>query len=152
MKIKKVSGFTLTEMLIVLAISTIVVGLAFAIISLFSKNVRLIQNNYQSSTKTLLFKQQIAIDFNVYHNISFNDLTKELKFKSPLDSIVYKFKGEMILRNLDTISKIEFQKQFYFYGDEVVSGNIDAIKLTASTKKQLFIYKENDAYSYLNGN
>jgi len=152
MKIKKVPSFTLTEMLIVLAISTIVVGLAFAIISLFSKNVRLIQNNYQSSTEMQLFSQQITLDFNRYHQIDYNNLSKELKFSTPLDSVIYKFEEEFVIRDLDTISKAGFNKEFFFLGEQVSSGNIDAMKLNTSNNNQLFIYKENDGYSYLNGN
>ncbi len=152
MNIKKVPGFTLTEMLIVLAISTIVVGLAFTIITLFSKNVRLIQNNYQSTTNTHLFNQQLALDFNRYPTINYNNLEEELVFKSPLDSVRYKFLEECVLRDLDTLIKTTYQKQFFFSGEKVSLGKIDAIKLIVPTNKQLFIYKENDAFSYLNGN
>jgi len=152
MRIEKVSGFTLTEMLIVLAISTIVVGLAFSIISLFSKNVRLIQNNYQNTTETNLFSQQLALDFNRYHRIKYNNMEDELKLKTTLDSVVYKFEDEWVLRDLDTILKRNVNKELFFLGEKVNAGSIDAVKLITSNKNQIFIYKENDGYSYLNGN
>ncbi len=154
MKIKRVSGFTLTEMLIVLAISTIVVGLAFAIISLFSKNVGHIQNNYQSSTENHLFQNQLTIDFNRYHKIVYNNIEEELKFISPLDSIVYKFDENLVIRGLDTILKTKFRKELFYSGDEVSHGSIDAIKLfftKTPNQNYIFIYKENDAFSYLGG-
>jgi len=140
MRIKRVSGFTLTEMLIVLAISTIVVGLAFAIISLFSKNVRHIQNNYQSTTENHLFQNQLAIDFNRYHKIVYHNIEEELKFISPLDSVVYKFNDEIVLRGLDTILKTNYRKELFFSGDNASHGSIDAIKLFfTKTPNQYYI-------------
>ena len=64
----------------------------------------------------------------------------------------YKFEEGIVLRDEDTISKVGFKKEFFFLGEQVSLGNIDAIKLSTTNNNQLFIYKENDSYSYLNGN
>ncbi len=151
-RLNKIPAFTLTEMLVVLAISTIVVGLAFTIISLFSRNIQLIQNNYSSSTKLSLLEDQLTIDFNRFHVISYNDATGQLSLKNPIDSIVYSFDESIILRGLDTVLKTKNNKKIYLSGNEVKNGWIDAIKIAINKREKenhLFIYKENDAYQYI---
>jgi len=152
---KKIPAFTLTEMLIVLAISTIVAGLAFTIISLFGRNIHAIENNYSVSTKRNLFEQQITIDFNRYHTISYDNQKDELNLKTPLDSIVYKFDEGVVIRNLDTLLSQKNLKKVYFSGKEIKKGDIDAIEIIFTENQKhtsIFIYKENDATFYLNEN
>lgn len=152
---KKIPAFTLTEMLIVLAISTIIAGLAFTIISLFGRNIQAIENNYSLSTELNLFEQQMTIDFNRFHTVSYNINRDELSLKTPLDSIVYKFDEGFTLRNLDTLLSQKMIKKLYFSGKEIKEGEIDAVefKLTENQKNSsVFIYKENDATFYLNEN
>lgn len=150
---KKVSAFTLTEMLIVLVISTIVAGLAFTIISLFGRNIHAIEKNYNGATQVHLFEQQIALDFNRYHTIDYDKQKEELRFKTPLDSVLYKFEDTYILRNSDTLLFQKTFKKVYFSGKEIKEGLVDAIEfkfIENQKKTTVFIYKENDATLYLN--
>lgn len=150
MKIKKIHAFTLTEMLIVLAISAIVAGLAFTIISLFTRNVHHIQENYSVSTKAHLFQEQLSLDYNRFHSISYRKDLSQLELKTPLDSITYHFTENAIIRNTDTILKSNYKTAFFSFGIATKQGNVDAIKLTLeATKVPLFIFKQNDATSFL---
>lgn len=152
---KKIAAFTLTEMLIVLAITTIVVGLAFTIITLFGRNIGLIQNNYNQSTQLNLLEQQLTIDFNKFHNISYNLGSETLEMKTPLDSITYLFSEEIILRNLDTLVTKKYSKTFLYKGSETGQGRIDALKIEFSEGEKrtfLFFYKEMDAFQYITEN
>ncbi|WP_339609481.1 prepilin-type N-terminal cleavage/methylation domain-containing protein [uncultured Planktosalinus sp.] len=157
MEIKKAPSFTLTEMLIVLAISVIVVGLAFAVLQFVNKNIYDIQNNYSESTTTRLIEQQITVDFNKYHNIFYNEVADELVFKTPLDSITYNFKDDIVYRSSDTLFYGGYINELFMTGDPIQTGKVDALKIIFKDRKtptSIFIYKDNDASFYLveNGN
>lgn len=155
---KKIEAFTLTELLVTLAISTIVVGLAFVVMNLISRNIQSIQNNYNYSAEMSLVEQQITIDFNRYHSISYKTETNILHLKTPLDSITYEFQERLILRNLDTLTSGNYQKELYFDGNKTINGLVDALKISLTedgTENSLFLFKENDAVQFMttaNGN
>ncbi len=152
MKIKKTAAFTLTEMLIVLAISAIVAGLAFAVLQFITKNLNSIQNNYSETTKIRLLEEQITVDFNKFHNIYFDNNNRVLLLKNPIDSIFYSFDDSIILRGRDTLVQGSYSKELFFTGDPIQSGKVDAIKiefLDRKTEPFIFIFKENDATFYL---
>lgn len=149
---KKTPAFTLTEMLIVLAISAIVVGLAFSIISLFGKNMQLIQKNYSNNSSLNLLENQLNLDFNRFHTIEYKSVDQALILKTPIDSISYSFKEGAILRNLDTVFKANYSKKAYLLGNEIDKGLLDALKIEInadSASRFLFVYNENDANFYL---
>ncbi|MAL60627.1 MAG: hypothetical protein CMC14_11320 [Flavobacteriaceae bacterium] len=152
-KIKKLKAFTLAELLVAMVITTIVVGMALGVLTLFSKNIQLIQDNYSQSTQLDLLEQQLTIDFNRYQDKKY-DAQKEVVFlKNPLDSIYYEFSEGYLLRDLDTIFKGDLHKNLYFNGKEVLQGTMDAIKVEFQKgKKQtfLFIFSEKDAQQILN--
>lgn len=144
-------------MLIVLAITTIVAGMAFTILTLFGRNIGLIQNNYAQSTQINLLEQQLTVDFNKFHEIKYHSETETLVFKTPLDSVIYTFSEESILRAKDTVSVNAFSKSFFYNGSEVDTGWVDALKIELKEGEGqpfLFIYKETDALHYMreNGN
>jgi type II secretory pathway component PulJ len=152
-KIKKIKAFTLAELLVAMVITTIVVGMALAVLSLFGKNIQLIQDNYSQSTQLDLLEQQITIDFNRYHQKRFDSKKDILLLKNPLDSISYDFSEWYLVRNLDTLFKGSLQKKLYFNGREVQEGRLDAIKLEFQEDKKpsfLFIFSEKDAQQTMN--
>lgn len=153
---KKIPSFTLTEMLVVLAISAIVAGLSFSIITLFTKNLQLIQNNYYHSTELQLLEQQFIVDFNRFHTINYNSKTSILKLKSPIDSLFYSFDEGYILRDQDTIFSKAYTKEFYYLGETKQNGDMDALKLSfkdKSSERFLYFFKLNAANQFIrNGN
>lgn len=150
---RKIAAFTLTEMLLVLAISAIVAGLAFSIVTLFTRNVQGIQNNYAQSSQQRLFENQLAIDFNRYHSISYDKVKEELQFKTILDSVAYSFDDIYIIRKSDTLLTAQVDRTFFFLGDEKTDGTIDAIKINWDPNKLesfIFVSKRNDAAAFIN--
>ncbi len=144
----KIVSFTLTELLVVMAISTIVVSLAFSVIGLLQRNVRQIQTNYKTKTEIQLLQQQLALDLQNFPEARVSYTQGQLTFGSPIDSTVYQFEKEYILRKQDTFDLTFKEKLYYFSGDVVSTGTIDAIKLRFSEKdssKTIFLYKRNDA-------
>jgi prepilin-type N-terminal cleavage/methylation domain-containing protein len=153
---RKINAFTLTEMLIVLAISTIVAGLAFTIISLLERNVQIIQNNFSETTEIKLLEDRLLIDFNRYHTLHYENDKETLTISTPIESVTYNFNELYILREFDTILSVPYSKQMYYQGNEVNSGAVDAVKIQIAERKNLnsiFVNKENDAYNLMqNGN
>ena len=147
----KIQAFTLTEMLLVLAISTVVAGLAFSIISLFGRNIQAIQNNYAHTTDIRLFEEQLTVDFNRFQTITFNKDTETLKFKTPLDSVQYTFDLDHVRRGEDTLIKGPHSKILYSLGKMAEGGIVDAVKIEwGEDRNPLFVYRENDAFHYMN--
>ena len=68
----KVKSFTLSELLVAMIITVIVVGLAFTVLNLVNKQIAVIQKNYNRTTNLAFFKQRIWLDFNKHSQIIFN--------------------------------------------------------------------------------
>ena len=152
-QIKKIEAFTLTEMIVVLILTSIVVGLAFTILSLVQKQMLGIQSNFQANTELRLFEQSLWLDFNRYHEITYDDIETTLEFRSEIDSVSYKFQDKMVIKDRDTFDIPLKTKSFYFDGNSIEKGYLDAIKLeTTKTlqNKQLFIFKRNGANAFMN--
>ena len=144
----KVKSFTLSEMLVVLVITAIVVGLAFSILTLVRKQIRILQTNAEETTKRELLESKFIIDFNKYSEISIND-ENLIKFKNELDSTFYTIKDNFIITNNDTIANKLNKIDFYYKNKIITIGRIDALKIVLEPKKgvyrTIFVYRKNDA-------
>lgn len=149
----KVNAFTLTEMVIVMIISIIVMSLAFTVLSMVKKHMLSIQNNFSLNTEFNRLEQAVWIDTNKHNTITYDPLNKRLKFRSQLDSTVYDFnEGRYILKDTDTFNIELGNKVFFFNGIEVNQGPIDAIKLELPKPykdQNLFVFKTNDAKQFI---
>lgn len=145
---KKLNSFTLSEMLVVLVITAIVVGLAFSVLSLVRKQVYRLQNDTDKRVQYDLLKNKLFIDLNKYPNTY---LVKEDSFvcKSELDSIRYKCNDNFIIVESDTMMTNLKEIKFFYKNFEVVNGKIDAIRVMIEERKgifkTIFVYKYNDA-------
>lgn len=143
----KIKAFTLTEILVVLVISAIVVGMALSVLNLVQQNFLSIRKNFQNTTGQQLFQQRLIIDFNRYHSIYLNNDRNEIWMKNPLDSVLYLYQGHSFLRQQDTIDLKISKITWYYRGEEVGKGKVDAAKLYIGEKGSAFIFvsKHNDA-------
>lgn len=143
----KISAFTLTEILVVLVISAIVVGLAFSVLDLVQNNLRAIKNNYAAATEVQHLKQQLKIDFNRYHDIEYNERLQELSLKNAIDSVHYSFLDRIVIRNEDTIPVSISGVEFFFFGNTISEGKADAVKIILGKPSDdfLFVSKINDS-------
>ena len=148
-----IKAFTLSEMIVVLIITSIVVGLAFSVLSLVQKQMGAIKQNFNKNTTLNILETTLWLDFNTYPNIQFNVYEETLKMYSEIDSTTYRFTKDFIVKDLDTFA-IEIEKKtWYFNGKQIEDGVLDAIKLEASKtfqNQKLFIYKKNDAIPFMN--
>lgn len=147
----KLKAFTLAEMIVVLIITSIVVGLGFTILNLVQKHMAIVQNNLKQNTEIHLLNAALEIDFSKYPDISFNPKKKQLFLASPLDSVSYYFHEKAIIRIHDTLKLTVEDKAIYFQGEACLSGKVDALKLRfANTKQNIFVFKQNAASTLMN--
>lgn len=153
MQKNKVPSFTLSELLVVMIITVIIVGIAFSVLNLVKKEIVFIEKNYSKKTVMLLFEQKLWQDFNQYQNITFHPEDNTIMMQSDIDTIMYRFSNDFIIRENDTLrSKIEIDK-LYLEGKETKEGPIDAIALSGNKEipeYTIFVFKENDATFFMN--
>ena len=150
---KKIPAFTLSEMVVVLILTSIVVGLAFSVLTLVQKHMQTIQNNFSLNTEINKLEQSLWLDFNRYNKIVFDNREDKLVFSTAIDSIVYKINENYIVRDIDTFNIQFSRKTLFFDGNTTTKGTIDAIKLETSKPFQsqhLFVFKQNDATQFMN--
>lgn len=145
---RKIPAFTLVEMLVVLAITAIVAGLAFTIITLFNRNMQHIESNFSKGTERNLFQDQLMVDFNRYPTIDYDPMERSLTLKNPLDSLRYLWEQNETLRGTDTLLREPVDLEFFYAGERMESGTVDAIKITFDDWENdyIFIFRENDAF------
>jgi len=149
----KVEAYTLNELIIVLIVSVIVIGIAFTVLSLVQKNMWAIQGNLKINTDLNRLEQSLWYDINRSQQIIYSKENQRLVFKSQIDSSVYQFKSDVIIKSRDTFNIIIQEKVFYFNGNETHNINIDAFKLElpkAYGEQGLFVFKRNDATKFMN--
>jgi hypothetical protein len=149
----KISAFTVGEMVVVLILTSIVVGLAFSVLSLVQKHISGIQNNFINTTELNKLEQSLWLDFNRYSKIKYNHLDEELIFTNALDSISYQFYDTYIIKAQDTFYIPLQLKTLFFKGNPMNSGEIDAMKIETTKimqNQKLFVFKKNDATSFIN--
>lgn len=150
---KKIHAFTLVEMLVAMAMSVIVVGLVYAVLNLIYGNIATIQGNYYASTKIDLLSQQLKADLNKYSTAFYENGTRHLLLKSPIDSLIYEFEDYGIIRQKDTLWNGPYVSLFYFQGRQMNSGYIDALKIVIKDDDRenlIFQIKELDAAVLMN--
>lgn len=151
METTKIPSFTLAELLVVMVITAIVAGLAFAVLSLVQSQVRRIDVNIEEANRLLLFEQRLWLDFNSHSDIRFRNST--IILGSDIDTLTYKFEGGYAIRENDTIQRKVLVKGCYRNGDRVESGFIDALKLEVSLQGppvSVFVSMDEDASNYMN--
>ena len=150
---KKLMAFTLSEMIVVLLITTIVVGMAFGVLQLVQKQMQGIQGNYERNTELNLLRQSLWIDFNTYERVYYDGKQGELLFENPLGQLRYQIEENNVIKGRDTFDIKWKSQKFYFENIERSLGEIDAINFETTMEmgnRTLFVYKNNGATTYLN--
>lgn len=152
-QIKKVKGFTLGEMLVVLLLTTIVVASTFTILQLVQQQMNNIENNYARNTEYNLLRRSLWVDFHQNDGIWYDKATSTLYFKNEIKEVAYQLGKEQIVKGKDTFKLGVKEHQFFFKGNEIDQGEIDALDFSIETKSsspRLFVFKTNASTSILN--
>lgn len=150
----KIDAYTLSEVIVVLAITTIIVGIAFSVLSLVSKQYNAIRKSYEYKNQVLLTKQQLLVDFNSSLSVRYTE-NDELLIQFPNEEILYEISKEQLTRDEDTIQLGVKNVLRYHQGKEIDTGFIDAVKLQLGSEGApiyLFASRENDAITKLRAN
>jgi len=150
---KKVKAYTLSEVLVVLLLTSIIAGMAFSVLNMVQKQLFSVQKNIDVKSSFRQLEQSLMIDFNRYHNVRFNDDKNQLVCYSEIDSVNYNFTTNYVQKDIDTFFVSGIHKKLFFAGKEVDNGAIDAMKIDSiglNPNLRMFVFKQNDANTYLN--
>ena len=147
----KIRGFTLSEMLVVILITVVVVGLGFSMLNLVQKEMRNVRENLSERSIKNELRQALWSDFRTFPTLYFDQNRQLLICASPIAQVDYKFQKEHVIRDLDTFAVAVKNKSMYFSGQEVLSGKLDAIQLEFEGEEHMamMIYKINAAEAFM---
>lgn len=147
---KKIKSFTITELLVVMILTTIVVAIALLVLTFIQKEINTIQQNYTKTSEIKTLELALWNDFNVSSVYFFKEKNRLICI-NPIDTIVYHFKKDFVTRNIDTL-KLEITELNVFRNAKPSVGLIDGIKLTFSDQfqhREVFVYTSNSAEFYM---
>ncbi|WP_435624310.1 PulJ/GspJ family protein [Flagellimonas sp.] len=149
---KKIPSFTLSEMLVVLLLTVIVVGLAFSVLALVNKQMSDMEGNYEKRTENNVLRQAMCIDFNSNGEIEYSLAWNKLVLRNEMDSTVYLFRDKLIIRAGDTIKTDLKILRVLNKGVQVSGGPVDAIELGSpvDSSQTFFVFKRNAAIDFIN--
>lgn len=140
---KKIPAFTLSEILVVLAITAIIASLAFSVLNIIQKDMQKISFNYEKSDNLKNLEKRFALDLNEYGTIIFNKNEKVLLLKNTTDSVHYNFSENIIVREKDTLLNEYANIELFFDGREILNdiSVVDAIKINVDVETYIFCWK-----------
>jgi competence protein ComGC len=149
---RKLQSFTISELLIVLIITSIVVGMAFSVLELTRKEIDKINQNKKFETEINQVELKLSIDMNSFAESKILD--KNILFKNEVDSVQYEILEDKLILKEDTLLSNVIDIKCFFKGHKVEKGDFDACKFIVEMKKDIyatiFVYKINDATTDLN--
>jgi len=149
----KIHAFALQELMVVLAITAIVVGMAFSVLNLVQRQMGTIEDIYAMKLEANKLRQSLWIDFNRYSYVHFDERKNQLYFSNELEEKTYTITENQFTTVRDTFDITLDFKQFYFNNMERQTGEIDAIELKTNKEtghQQIFVFKENAPATYIN--
>ena len=149
----KIKAFTLNEMLVVLLITSLVIGMAYSVLRLVQIQMQDISGNYERNTELNLLRQSLWIDFNQSDRIWFDPSKNELQMANELKETSYLFQEDEVIKGRDTFAIKIVSLDRYFNGKKAMIGKIDAIDLYTSKElggHRIFVFKRNATTSYMN--
>ncbi|WP_299535760.1 hypothetical protein [Ulvibacterium sp.] len=152
-RFRKINAFTLSEIIVVLLITTMVVGMAFSVLRLVQNQMNGIAGNYERNTEFNLLRQSLWIDFNRFDRVYYNEKSRELQFVNAIGQRTYRFEEDFITKDIDTFRLKWESQRFLFENNESRLGEIDALHFQTTKafgNRTLFVFKNNAATTYMN--
>ena len=130
-RIRKIRAYTLTEVLIVLALTAVVAALSFSALGFVKRSLSLIDSNYSFANDYRNLERDLTLDLNSAWDV--RAITKgQLKLENPVNTISYKIESGHLIKNQDTIYSGSIDWTLFYKGAKTISGPVDALKLTFS--------------------
>nr|WP_299381237.1 prepilin-type N-terminal cleavage/methylation domain-containing protein [Allomuricauda sp.] len=149
----RIKAFTLNEMMVVLVITSIVIGIGFSVLRLVQKQMDSLGTVYGKNTEINLLRQSLWIDFNTSDGAWYDTKTNELVFANGIKSSRYQWYDSYVVKERDTFFLEVDTIEYYFNGLYQASGEVDAMDISCGKKTgghRIVVYKKNAATSYLN--
>ncbi|WP_133671104.1 hypothetical protein [Maribacter caenipelagi] len=151
-KLNKIKAFSLQEMMVVLVITTVVVGMAFAVLNLVQRQMGSIETIYAIKTDINQLRQSLWIDFSRYDFIVVDQKNNKILLSNELEGRQYEILNGNSIRTENL--EMEFESiAYYFDNQKVVQGEIDAISIVTSKDtghQEIFVFKQNTPVTYIN--
>ncbi|MEO1012826.1 MAG: hypothetical protein AAFX53_16115 [Bacteroidota bacterium] len=145
----RIKAFTVQEMVVVLLITSIVVGMAYSVLHLVQQQIGGIAEVYREKSEADRLRQLLWIDFNRYAYIQWDAKKEYLYLSNELGGKQYDLSQDRFISERDTFYIPLESAKFFFNNREVGSGEIDAMELLCKGRS-IFVYKENAPDTYLN--
>lgn len=145
---KKIESFTLSEVLVVLVVTAIVVAIAFSVLRLTTQQYAAINSRYKERAEIQKLKQRLYTDINTMNEVSWNAKERKLLVKNKERSVTYDWTADYLIRNMDTVSYNTKEIRLFYKGVEVEEGIIDGIEIELLRTGQpirLFVSRKLDA-------
>ncbi len=146
----KVKSFTITEILVVIVITSVVVSLALSVLRMLQRHTLTLSDFQTAKNELYLLNNQLAIEFSKAESIHWSSENEILTFTTPL-------KQATIAVDSIALSQRQLEvkeRTVYLQGKEKsASGIIDALKLEMNVKgkdQTIFVYRRNDLNTILN--
>lgn len=150
---KKVKAYSLTELMVVMIISTIVVAMAFTTIRMLKSQMKSIQSHYELRKNIDYLDGLLWMDYAKKGWATYDKSNNKLTVLGEQDTVVYVFNASLVLRNNDSIPLPKYDLGFKLDGKEVTAKATDAIEIVFETpfeRKSLFVYGTKAADFYAN--
>ena len=139
-------------MMVVLVITTVVVGMAFAVLNLVQRQMGSIETIYAIKTDINQLRQSLWIDFSRYDYIAVDQKSNKIMLSNELERRQYEIINGNSIRTENL--EMEFESiAYYFDNQKVVQGEIDAISIITSKDtghQEVFVFKQNTPVTYIN--
>ena len=153
MKLKRIPSFTLSELIVVMVLTGILVTAAFFALNSIQKQVGLLQKAFQLEQDVYLLEREFIHEAGKA-NMVYDSINKQLRFYSSNRlNKQYSFKKSMLIRDKDSLTIPITKVYVYEKGVRKAQGSIDAFELVFKgvyTSRKLFIATRKDAAYYMN--
>ena len=143
---KKLKSFTLSELIVVMIITGIVVGLAFSVLRIVQKQISVISKDNEKAVQVVFLEEMLWHDFNQMQTVRSLGPDR-LIMKSEIDSVTYHFQETVVLRNNDTIRVKAVIDDVFYETLKSNPGEIDAVAVSCESEikgYKIFVFKKND--------
>lgn len=117
-------------MLIVLVLTSVVVGIAYSVLILTSKHINKIESRFEESNELRMLKLRLTRDFDKAKSIIWSDKNYSLLLVNENQSNAYLFTNKYVLINTDTTYLPTYTIDAFESGIKKNSGEIDAISIS----------------------
>lgn len=148
---RKLKAYTLSEVIVVLILTSIVVGLALSALRLIQKQMTALRHNNENKMELKSLETKLSILFNQSETIEISET--KVYFYRLNDTLNTEINPNTFIIGQDSIELEVLNLKSYFRGENKESGHIDAlsldVKLNKNISKPLFISRNNDAKTKL---